>query len=152
MAELPKDGAGVFMTMVSSSANLTEKAMGVPLGVARTLRDELFRTTYAGVDLVEGVNQSSFKAMGAGVEWAQGINQSSFKIVREMIQRLDKMSQEAVDGLELVTGAFSKVIRGSGEATSDMIAQTAEAASTVIARTAASLTRTKQSSSSVAAT
>ncbi len=113
-----KSEVGVIMTMVSSGANLTEKAMGVPLGVARTIRDELFQATNAGVD------------------WAEGINQSSFKVVREMVQRIDKLSQEAVDGLESVMGAVTRVIRGSGEAASEMVTQTAEAASKMVSRTA----------------
>ncbi len=152
MTELAKKNeAGVFMTMVSAGANLTEKAMGVPLGVARTIRDELFRATYAGVDWVEGINQSSFKVMGGGVNWVEGINQSSFKVVREMLQRIDKLSQEAVEGLESVTGAVSRVIRGSGEAASEMVAQTAEAASKMVSRTASSLAGTKELSPPVTA-
>ena len=74
---------------------------------ARAIRDELFRATYTGVD------------------WVEGINQSSFKVVREMVLRVDKLSQEAVDGLDSVTGAVSKVIRGSGEAASEMVSRTA---------------------------
>ena len=132
--------------MVSSGANLTEKAMGVPLGVARTIHDELFRASNAGMDWVEGINQSWFKAMGAGVDWAAGINQSSFKVVREMLQRIDKLSLEAVESLESVTGAVTRVIRGSGEAASEMVAQTAQAASAVVSRTAASLTGAKEPS------
>ena len=88
---------GVVKTTVTWGADLTEKAMGVPLGVARTIRDEMFR------------------AASAGVDWAEGINQSSFKVVREMLQRMDKLSKEAVDGLESLASTASRVIRGSGE-------------------------------------
>ena len=88
---------GVVKTTVTWGANLTEKAIGVPLGVARTVRDEVFR------------------AASAGVDWAEGVNQASFKVVREMLQRMDKLSKEAVDGLESAAGAASRVIRGSGQ-------------------------------------
>ena len=138
MAEL--DGAGVFTAMVSSGANLTEKAMDVPLGVARTIRDELFRATYAGVDWVEGIHQSSLKAVSGGVEWVVGVNQSSFKVVREMLQRMDKLFQGAVEGLDSVAAAVTRVVRGSGETASDLVAQTADATSQMISRTAVTLT------------
>jgi len=103
MAELVKSGAGVFVAMVSSGTKLTERAMGIPLGVIRTVRDEAFRATYAGVD------------------WIEGVNQSSFRVAREVLQRIDKLTQEAVTGLETVTGSLTNVIRGSGEAASEMI-------------------------------
>ncbi|OFX23910.1 MAG: hypothetical protein A2V77_08895 [Anaeromyxobacter sp. RBG_16_69_14] len=88
---------GVVKTTVTWAANLTEKAMGVPLGAARTIRDEAFR------------------AASAGVDWAEGINQASFRVAREMLQRMDKLSRDAVDGLESAAGAASRSIRGSGE-------------------------------------
>jgi hypothetical protein len=122
MADLAKNEAGVFMTVLGSGANLSEKAMGVPLGVTRTIRDELFRATFAGVD------------------WVEGVQQSSFKVLREMLQRMDKLSQEAVDGLDAVTGAVSRTIRGSGEA-----------AGMMVSRTAASLTGTKEPSQAMPA-
>jgi hypothetical protein len=100
---------GVLMTTVTLGSNLTEKAMAVPLGAARTTRDEIFRATFAGVD------------------WVEGINQSSFKIVRETLQRMDKLSQEAVDGVEAVASSVSRVIRGSGEAAGELVAKTAAA-------------------------
>ncbi len=88
---------GVVKTTATWAANLTEKAMGVPLGAARTIRDEAFR------------------AASAGVDWAEGINQASFRVAREMLQRMDKLSRDAVDGLESAASAASKAIRGSGE-------------------------------------
>ncbi len=88
---------GVVKTTVTWAANLTEKAMGAPLGAARTIREEVFR------------------AASAGVDWVEGVNQASFKVVREMLQRMDKLSREAVDGLESATSAASRAIRGSGE-------------------------------------
>ena len=107
MADLAKSGAGVFVAMVSMGTNLTEKAMGIPIGMVKTVRDEVFRATYAGVDFVEGLNQSSFK------------------VVRDVLQRVDKLSQEAVSGLEAVTGSVTKVIRGSGDAASEFVSQSA---------------------------
>jgi hypothetical protein len=107
MADLAKSGAGVFVAMVSMGTNLTEKAMGIPLGLVKTVRDEVFRATYAGVDFIEGLNQSSFK------------------VVRDVLQRVDKLSQEAVTGLESVTGSVTKVIRGSGDVASEFVSQTA---------------------------
>jgi len=98
---------GVLMTTVTWGSNLTEKAMGVPLGAARAVRDEVFRATFSGVD------------------WLEGINQSTFKVVREVLKRVDKLSQEAVDGLDSVAGSVSKVVRGSGEAAGEMVSRTA---------------------------
>jgi len=107
MSQPAKDEGGVFRTMVLSGANLTEKAMGVPVGVTRTVRDEVSRAVHAQVD------------------WLEGVSQSSFKVMREMLQRIDNFSEEAVDGLESVTIAVSKVVRGSGEAASEMVSRTA---------------------------
>lgn len=108
---------GVLMTTVTFGANLTEKAMGVPLGAVRAVRDEVFRTTFAAVD------------------WVEGVNQSSFKIVREMLKGIDGLSKEVVDGLNAMAGAMASVIRGSGEAAGEMVS-----------KTAASLTGTKEPS------
>ena len=98
---------GVLMATMTCGANLTEKAMAVPLGAARAIRDEVFRATSAGVDFVEGINQSSFK------------------IVREMLKRVDRLSLEAVDGLDSVAASVSRVIRGSSEAAGEMVSRTA---------------------------
>jgi hypothetical protein len=98
---------GVVMTTVTWGANLTEKSIAVPLGAAKAARDEVFRATFSGVD------------------WLEGITQSSFKIVREVLKRVDKLSQEVVDGLELVAGSVSRVIRGSSEAAGEMVSRTA---------------------------
>ncbi len=97
----------VLTTTVTWGANLAEKALASPAAVSRMVRDELFRATYAGID------------------WIEGINQSSFKVVREVIQRGDKLSQEAVDGLESVASAVARVIRGSGDAAGEMVSKTA---------------------------
>ena len=98
---------GVVMTMVTSGANLTEKAMAVPLGTTKVIRDEVFGATFAGLD------------------WVEGMNQSSFKIVREMLQRMNKLSQEAVAGLDAVAGSVARVVRGSSEAAGEMVSRTA---------------------------
>ncbi len=95
------------MAAVTWSANLTEKAMGVPLGVARTIREEVFRAGYAGVD------------------WVERLSHSSFKVVREALERTDKASRGAVEGLESVAGAILKVIRGSGETVGETGSSTA---------------------------
>ncbi len=97
----------VLMTTVKHGANLTEHVMGVPLGAARVIRDEAFRVTFAGVD------------------WIEAINQSSFKIVRETLKRLEKLSQVAVDGLDAMATSVSRVVRGSGEAAGEMVSRTA---------------------------
>ncbi len=112
---------GVFMTTVTWGANLAEKGMAGPLGVGRTIRDELFRATYAGVD------------------WVEGTNQSAFKVARELIQRMDKLSVEALQGAESLASAVSRAIRGSGEAAGEMVS-----------KTAASLVGTKESSTKAA--
>jgi hypothetical protein len=87
---------GVLMTTMTWGANLTETAMAIPVSTVRTIRDEVLRVTFAGVD------------------WAEGVNQSAFKVLREMLKRVDRLSQEGVDGFDAVTGAISRVIRGSG--------------------------------------
>ncbi len=100
--------AGVFVTMVTSSADLAEKAVGGSFSVLMTGRDELFRATNAGID------------------WVEGTQQSSFRIAREAVLRVDKLSQEMVEGLESVAMAVSRAIRESGEAASEMVSRTAE--------------------------
>jgi hypothetical protein len=98
---------GVLMTTMAWGANLTETAMAIPVGTARAIRDEIFRATYAGVDMVEGFNQSSFK------------------VLREMIKRMDRFSQEGINGLDALAGSLARVIRGSGEAAGEMVSKTA---------------------------
>ncbi len=100
--------AGVLMTVVTSGADLTDKAVGGTFDVARTVRAELFRATSAGID------------------WVEGTQQSSFRIVREAVMRVDKLSQGMVEGLEAVAMAVSRAIRGSGEAAGEMVSRTAE--------------------------
>jgi len=149
MANPRKNVADVLTTMVSSGTNLTDKMMGVPLSVARMTREELFRVAYAGVEWMEGINQSCFKVVNGAVNWMEGMNQSSFKVVRELLQRIDKLSQEAVEGLEAVTDAFSDIIKGSGEAARDMVLRIVEAVSEIVSRTATSLTGTRERSPTV---
>lgn len=96
------------MTMVTSSANLTEKAIGGSFDVMKAVRGELFRASNAGID------------------WIEGLQQSSFRVAREVVLRVDKLSQEMVEGLESVAMSCSRAIRGSGEAASEMVSRTAE--------------------------
>ncbi len=93
------------MTLVTSSANLTEKAI---FDVLKSLRVEFFRATNAGVD------------------WIEGTQQSSFRVAREVVLRVDKLSQEALEGLESVAMSVSRAIRRSGEAASEMVSRTTE--------------------------
>jgi len=80
------------MTAVTRSAKLAEQAMAVPVGVTRTIRDEVFRVTFAGVDRVEEFNRSTLK------------------VARDVLERADKLSQDAVRGLESAVGSLSKAI------------------------------------------
>ena len=83
---------GVLMTAVTRSAKLAEQAMAVPVGVTRTIRDEVFRVTFAGVDRVEEFNRSTLK------------------VARDVLERADKLSLDAVRGLESAVGSLSKAI------------------------------------------
>ena len=82
----PSEG-GVHTTAVAWGANLAEKALAIPIGVGRAARNEAFRAVYAGID------------------WVEGTNQAAFKIVRQLVQRLDELSLEFVEGLESVASA-----------------------------------------------
>jgi hypothetical protein len=101
------EGGVLHVTAVDWAANVLEKSLGIPLGAGRLIRDEVFRATYAGI------------------EWVEAINQSSFKVAREVVKRSDKLSLEAIDGFELVLNALSRIVRGSGEAAGEMVAKTA---------------------------
>jgi hypothetical protein len=92
---------------VAWATNLVEKAMGIPVGVARMSRDEVFRAAYAGID------------------WVEGLNQSSFKIVRETLRQVDQLSRQAIEDFEALVGTLAKAIRGSGEAAGAMVSKTA---------------------------
>jgi hypothetical protein len=89
---------GVLMTAVTRGAKLAEKTIGVPLGVARAIRDQVFRVTFAGVDRFEGFNQSAVK------------------VARDLLERMDKLSQEAMSGLEAAVAELSKPAGESCEA------------------------------------
>ncbi len=97
----------VFMTAMTYGANLTEKAVGVPLVTARAIRDEFFRATFAYID------------------WLEGLNQSPFKVAREALKGVDKLSHEALDSLDAMAGSVVRVLRGSGEAAGEMVSKTA---------------------------
>jgi hypothetical protein len=89
------------------AANLLEKALALPVGVARMSRDEVFRAVYAGID------------------WVEGLNQSSFKIVREAVRQVDQLSRLATDDVESLVGTFAKAVRGSGETAGELVSKTA---------------------------
>ncbi len=97
----------VFMTAMTYGANLTEKAVGVPLVTSRAIRDEVFRATFAYID------------------WLEGLNQAPFKVAREMLKGVDKLSQETLDSLNAMAGSVVRVLRGSGEAAGEMVSKTA---------------------------
>jgi hypothetical protein len=107
MAVMATNGVGVFMTLISSGANLTEKAVAVPLGFIKTVRDEVFGTASASVD------------------WVEGLSQSSFRIAREILNRVDHLSLAAVEGLDSVVDSFTRAVRESGVATGEMVSKTA---------------------------
>jgi hypothetical protein len=67
-----------------------------------------------------------FRASGAGIDWIETVQQSAFKIVREAVLRVDGLSQEAVDGVESVSMAVMRTVRGSSEAIGDVVSRTAE--------------------------
>ncbi len=100
--------AGVIMTVVTSGSNLTEKVILGGFGVVKMVRGELIRAT------------------GAGIDWIESIHHSAFKIIREAVLRVDGLSQEAVDGLESVSMAVMRTVRGSGEAVGEVVSRTAE--------------------------
>jgi hypothetical protein len=101
------EGPVLQTTAVEWATSVMGKAAGIPLGAGRLVREEVFRATYAGI------------------EWAEAINQSSFKIVRDVVKRSDKLSLEAIDGLEIVLNALTRIFRGSSEAAGEMVAKTA---------------------------
>jgi hypothetical protein len=107
MAEMMTNESGVLPTLISSGANLTEKAMAVPLGLIKTVRDEVFSTASASVD------------------WVEGMSQSSFRIAREILKRVDLLSLAAVEGLDSIAGSFTRAVRESGVATGEMVSKTA---------------------------
>ena len=105
----PKDGgAGVLMTVVAVASDLTEQSLAGSLGIVRTLRGELFRAAHGAVDWVESLQQAPFKVVRAGLETA------------------DKLSSEAIGGVESIAMSVTRVIRGSGQAAGEMLSRTSE--------------------------
>jgi hypothetical protein len=100
-------GAPAETPAVAWAANLLERALAIPIGVARMSRDEVFRAVYAGID------------------WVEGLNQSSFKIARESVRQVDQLSRLAMEDLESLVGTFGKAIRGSSETAGDLVSKTA---------------------------
>ena len=100
--------AGVLMTVMTSSSNLVEKVLAGGFDVVKLVRGEVFRAT------------------GAGVDWVEAVQHSAFKIVREAIQRSDILSRDAVEGMESVTSAVVRTVRGSTEALGDLACSTAD--------------------------
>ncbi|HTP24357.1 MAG TPA: hypothetical protein VMK12_01700 [Anaeromyxobacteraceae bacterium] len=99
---------GMLITAVEVSATFTEKAAG------------------SAIDVVRVISTESFRAIHTGLDWIEGANQSSFRIVREAVQGMDKLSQEMVGGLGALSGAMTRVIRGSGEGAAHMILRATE--------------------------
>jgi hypothetical protein len=108
---------GVLMSVVKVGADLTERSVGGTFGVARAVQNELLRMT------------------NGGIEWVESAQGSAFKIVREIIQRADGLTLGAIDGLEGITLAVARTIRGSGEAAGEAVSRTAE---TLVGKRAAS--------------
>ncbi len=81
---------GMLMTAVTRGAKLAEKALAIPLATARSVRDEVVRASFAGVDRLEDLNQSALK------------------VARDVLGRLDKASQDAIGGVEAAVAALSK--------------------------------------------
>jgi hypothetical protein len=100
-------GAPVEPPTFARATNLLEKALALPVGVARMSRDEVFRAVYAGID------------------WVEGLNQSSFKIVREAVRQVDQLSRLAMDDVDSLVGTFAKAVRGSGETAGELVSKTA---------------------------
>jgi hypothetical protein len=101
--EMDMTDRGVLMTAAARGAKLAEKAMEVPLGVARTVRESVFRATFAGVD------------------GAERFTQSSLKVAREALQRADKLSQDAMRGLESAAASVSGALRGPSETAEEAV-------------------------------
>ena len=96
------------MTVMTSSSNLVEKVLAGGFDVVKLVRGEVFRAT------------------GAGVDWVEAVQHAAFKIVREAIQRSDVLSRDAVEGIESVTSAVVRTVRGSTEALGDLACSTAD--------------------------
>ncbi len=108
VARPPRKEEGVFMTMLNVGADLAEQGLMGSLGIARTLRGEVFHA-----------------ALGA-VEWVQAVEQLPFKVVRDSVQRADKLTLAGVDGAEAVALAFLRLVRGSGHAAGEIVTRTTE--------------------------
>ncbi len=108
VARPPRKDEGVFMTALNVGADLAEQGLMGTLGIARTLRGEVFHATQGAVD------------------WAQAVEQMPFKVVRDAVQRADKLTLAALDGAEAVALAFLRLVRGSGHAAGEIVTRTTE--------------------------
>ena len=97
----------VVMTWAARGGKLAEKAMGVPLGAAREIRERVFRATFAGVDGLERLNESSLK------------------VAREALQRADKVSQDAIRAVEAAVASVSAAFPDSSEKPGEAVSKAA---------------------------
>lgn len=102
-------------TTVARTAKLTEKVIAIPLGTARVASTEMFRTVYAGIDVVEAMSQSQFKVM------------------RELVHRVENLNQELIEMVESLATVSTGKLREFGES-----------AGAIVTRTAAVFTRKKE--------
>lgn len=95
--------------VVEWTANVTEKVLAIPLGMARVARAEAFRAAYSGVD------------------WLESLNQAQFKVARELVHRIELVTLDVMQGAESLASATTGRIRGAGEAAGAVVARTATA-------------------------
>ncbi len=94
-------------TTAARTAKLTEKVVAIPLGTARVASAEMFRTVYAGIDVVEAVNQAQFK------------------VVRELVHRVENLNQELIEMVESLATVSTGKLRELGESAGTMVTKTA---------------------------
>ncbi|HTT72414.1 MAG TPA: hypothetical protein VMG32_14405 [Anaeromyxobacteraceae bacterium] len=103
------DKAAAITTAVTTGANLTEQAMLSALGIVRVAHGEVFHIAHG--------------ALG----WLESVQAAPFKVVREVVGRSEKLTLDALNGVENVALSLSRTLRESGEAAGEVVSRTTEA-------------------------
>jgi hypothetical protein len=88
---------------------------GVLTAVVAFGADTLERTVQNSLELVETVRREAFHLAFAGIDLVETVQQSGMKVVRDAVGRLDKMSGQVTDGFESTGLAIAKSVRSTGE-------------------------------------
>jgi hypothetical protein len=99
---IPSDREGLLRSFVNQSSELAEKATTTTINIVRDVRSE--------------INQG----VGATINWVEGSQQTAFKLLRRVNERIDRLSDEAIDTVENVLLGVIRATRDTSASVTDL--------------------------------